>query len=200
MSDRYEKLAAAERKPRPGVDLTPVWDKLQPIGGVNGATRAQLDAFCERKRISVAALEALGARYAVRNSRPCLAFGGVNGNGRVSAIKYRPVDGSSHDSTAENKSVWARPIVASDPLALNWLVAEGESDAARLYELSGGAAAVLTLPAGAATFKPEWARIVPRGATVWLCSRQRRRGRQGRGQSGDSARRQDGAATAARRL
>jgi hypothetical protein len=165
---RYEQLADAERKTRPAINLTPVWDQLQPIGSVNGTTRELLDAFCERKRITIAALGQLGARYAVRNGRACLAFAGTNGAGRVTAVKYRPLDGNSHDSTAEDRSVWQRPIVVGEPLALNWLVAEGETDAARLLELSGGVAAVLALPAGAATFKPEWARIIPRGATCWL--------------------------------
>ena len=168
-ADQYAKLAAAERKPRQTVDMTRIWDQFEPIGSVNGATRELVAAFCERKRITVDALEKLGARYAIHGGRACLAFGGVSASGRVTAIEYRPLDGSSHDTTAENKSVWLRPIVAGDPLALNWLITEGETDAARLLELSGGAAAVLALPAGAETFKREWAAVVPRGARVWLC-------------------------------
>ena len=168
-ADQYAKLAAAERKPRQTVDMTRIWDQFEPIGSVNGATRELVAAFCERKRITVDALEKLGARYAIHGGRACLAFGGVSASGRVTAIEYRPLDGSSHDTTAVNKSVWLRPIVAGDPLALNWLITEGETDAARLLELSGGAAAVLALPAGAETFKREWAAVVPRGARVWLC-------------------------------
>jgi hypothetical protein len=40
---------------------------------------------------------------------------------------------------------------------------------ARLYDLVGGAAAVLVLPAGARAFKREWAAVVPRGARVFVC-------------------------------
>src|SRR5207344_191451 len=53
--------------------------------------------------------------------------------------------------------------------SLDWLVVEGETDAARLYELVGDVATVMVLPAGARTFRREWAALIPRGATVALC-------------------------------
>ena len=53
--------------------------------------------------------------------------------------------------------------------ALDWLVVEGETDAARLVELVGDVAAVMVLPAGARTFRREWAAVIPRGARVGLC-------------------------------
>ena len=98
----------------------------------------------------------------------CLAFAGTNANGVITAIKYRPVGGSSHDTTAEQPSTWLRPIIVGDPASLDWFVAEGETDGARLYDLVGDSAAILVLPAGAKTFKREWASVVPRGAVVHL--------------------------------
>jgi hypothetical protein len=98
-----------------------------------------------------------------------LAFAGTNGADTVCAIKYRPLGGSSHDSRAEHPSVWLRPIVAGNREALDWLLVEGETDAARLVELVGDLAAIMVLPAGARTFKREWAALIPRGARVGLC-------------------------------
>jgi hypothetical protein len=65
--------------------------------------------------------------------------------------------------------VWLRPIVIGKASSLDWFVAEGETDAARLYGLVGNRCAILVLPAGANTFKPEWAARIPRGASVVLC-------------------------------
>jgi AAA domain len=162
--------ALPDEKPKRARDWTPVWDQLQPIGNVNGAIREALDDFCARKRITFAALEALDARYAARHRHVCLAFAGRNRDGtRVLAIKYRPVDGSSHDSEAEQPSVWLLPIMAGKLSAVDWFVAEGETDGARLYDLVGDAAAILVLPAGAKAFKPEWAALIPRDANVYLC-------------------------------
>jgi hypothetical protein len=65
--------------------------------------------------------------------------------------------------------VWLRPIVIGKASSLDWFVAEGETDAARLYGLVGDRCAILVLPAGAKRFTPEWAARIPRGATVALC-------------------------------
>ena len=163
--------AALDEKPPKNVkDWTPTWRKLEPLANVNGSVRDAFDAFCARKRITFAALEALNGRYAVRRGRVCLAVAGWNYDGtRVTALKYRPTDGSSHDTEAEKPSVWLRPIVLGKRDALDWVLAEGETDAARLYDLVGDVAAVMVLPAGARAFKREWAGLIPRGATVLLC-------------------------------
>ncbi len=163
----YERLRD-EKPPKKLRDWTATWEKLEPIGAVNGSAREALDRFCSRKRISFEALEVLGARYASRRGRVCLAFAGRNRGGAVTAIKYRPVDGESKDSFAEQPSVWLEPIVCGASRSLDWVVCEGESDAARVYELVGDVAAVLVLPSGAATFKPPWAELIPRGATCYL--------------------------------
>jgi AAA domain len=169
MTDDYERLERESRKPSTVRDHTDQWAQLSLIGGVNGDAGGDVAAFCERKHITLDALAQLGARYAVRRDLRCVAFAGVNDAGRVTAIKYRPLAGTSHDSHAEPGSVWLRPIVIGSPSSLDWLVAEGETDAARLYDLVGDRCAILAMPAGARTFKPEWAEIIPRGARVGLC-------------------------------
>ena len=63
-----------------------------------------------------------------------------NGAGAITAIKYRSLDGTSHDSTAEAPSTWLRPIVVGKRDSLDWIIAEGETDAARLWDLVGDVA------------------------------------------------------------
>ncbi len=168
--DEYARLEKTERAPKRVVDHSATWAKLAPISTVNGTARERIDAFCATKNITVDALEALGARVATRKSGAVeLAFAGDNGNGAITAVKYRPVNGSSHDSYAESPSTWIRPIVIGNRWSLDWLIVEGETDAARLWDLVGNDVAILVLPNGANVFKNNWAALIPRGATVALC-------------------------------
>jgi len=165
----YDRLERSDRAPKRVVDHSATWAKLEPVGSLNGQTEERLRSFCASKRITLEALEALGSRVALRRGgRVELAFAGENGQGAVTAIKYRPIGGSSHDSSAEAPSTWLRPIIVGKRDSLDWLVAEGETDAARLYDLVGDVAAIMVLPAGAKTFKREWASLIPRGSTVGL--------------------------------
>jgi hypothetical protein len=51
--------------------------KLEPVGLINGQTEQWIKLFCEQKQITVEALDALGARVAVRRGgRVELAFAG----------------------------------------------------------------------------------------------------------------------------
>jgi hypothetical protein len=169
-ADRYAHLERDQQAERKVVDHTARWDRLAPIGAAGDDARAHIERFCATKRITFAALEQLGARVEHRGDQGrCLAYAGTNGNGKVVAIKYRPLDGASSDSTSEPPSTWLRPIVIGDPTSLNWLIAEGETDAARLYGLAGAGYAILVLPTGAGAFNPEWAERIPRGARVGLC-------------------------------
>jgi len=166
----YDRLRDEQERPTKRiVDWTATWGRLEPLAAVGSDAAAALEHFCKAKRITVAALEQLGARIAVRQGGYWLAFSGSNGDGRVTALKYRPLGGSSHETIAEKPSTWLRPIVAGKLDSTDWLIAEGETDAARLLGLVGDVAAVLALPAGAKTFKKEWAALIPRGATVALC-------------------------------
>jgi hypothetical protein len=166
----YDRLQREQAKPRKVRDWSQVWDALSPLAGAPAEVRERVERFAAAKRLTLAALEALGARIKVeRNGRTLLAFAGTNGSGVVTAIKYRPLLGSSHDSFTERPSVWLRPIVIGKLDSLDWFVAEGETDAARLYDLVGAVAAIICLPTGArAGFRPEWAALIPRGATVHL--------------------------------
>jgi AAA domain len=166
--EHFEREASANGD-APKRDMTDAWGKLTPVMDADDRARGRIARFCDRKRITVEALAAFGARYAVRRELPCLAYAGTNGNGKVVAIKYRPIDGPSSEIFNEDESVWVRPIIAGDPTSLNWMISEGETDAARLYELTGGNAGILVLPCGALTFKTQWADTIPRGATVALC-------------------------------
>jgi hypothetical protein len=166
----YAELERSERSSKRVADHSAKWAKLEPVGSVNGQVGARIASFCESKRIPLAALVALEARVGVRPGNHVeLAFAGRNGAGVVTAIKYRPLDGTSHDSRAEPPSTWLRPIIVGNRDSLDWLVAEGETDGARLFDLVGDLAAIMVLPAGARAFRPAWAALIPRGATVALC-------------------------------
>jgi AAA domain len=166
---RYAELA--ERRPKMIRDWSERWNELSEVATANDVTAERVAAFCERKGVSLDALTALGARVATHRQRSCLAFAGWNRDGSaVVAIKYRPLDGSSDESEAEKPSTWMRPIVLGNQSSLDWFIAEGETDAARLYDLVGDAAAIVVLPTGAlARFKLVWAERIPRGATIYLC-------------------------------
>jgi hypothetical protein len=165
----YDRLEAeAEGPPRKIVDHSAKWEALAPLRSVNGHTQELLERFCASKRITLAALEELGARVALRKGGKVeLAFAGTNGAGAIVALKYRPLS-SSHESRAERPSTWLRPIIAGKRDSLDWIVVEGETDGARLVGLVGDLVAVLVLPAGARAFKREWAAAIPRGAWVGL--------------------------------
>jgi hypothetical protein len=164
----YQRLE--QERPKRLADHTALWEKLKPLASVNGDVGTQVQLFCERKQLTPQALGALEPRLRFRPSGAIeLAFAGRNKDGRVTAIKYRPLTGSSHDSRAEVPSTWLLPIVLGKRDSLDWLVAEGETDAARLFDLVGSDAAIMVLPSGADTFKREWTDIIPRGARVALC-------------------------------
>ena len=89
MTDPYAHLSSG--RSRTVVDLTAKWDRLRPIGDVNGELRDRIEEFCQRKRITFGNLEALGTRVRRDPDRGYyLAYAGSNGNGVVTAIKYRP--------------------------------------------------------------------------------------------------------------
>jgi AAA domain len=164
----YAKLEA--ERPKTIRDHTYRWEQLQPLGTVNGTLEQRIRRFCKDKRIRPEALVALDTRVKVdKHGGVFLAFAGRAVNGAVTAIKYRPLGGSSHDTKAEPPSVWVRPIVVGKRDSLEWFVVEGETDTARIVDLAPETVAVLCLPAGARTFKREWADLIPRGARIYLC-------------------------------
>ena len=168
----YERLEAELEKPSKAADHRATWDALKPLLTVDQAVRDRVEVFARSKRISLEALVAMNTRVKLdRHGGVELAWGYLHRNGVgeiVSAVKYRPLD-ASKKRYAEPRSVFVTPLVLGRRDSLDWFVAEGETDAARLYELVGGDAAVLVLPAGALAFKQSWASVIPRGATVHLC-------------------------------
>lgn len=161
----YERLAAAER-PKRVADHRGAWERLTPLLGVNGTVRERVQAFAAAKNVSLEALVALGTRVRVDKAGAVELAWGYPHNGAVTAIKFRPL--ADKQRYALEPSVFLQPLVIGRRDSLDWLLAEGETDAARLFDLAGDRCAILVLPAGALTFKPQWAGVIPRGATVGL--------------------------------
>lgn len=166
----YELLAelAQPRRPR---DLSAIWERLTPLETINGAVAEMIDHLCSVKGITRAALAAQGARVALKRSGEAqLAFAGYGdyrGAQTVTAIKYRSI--TTGKRSAEMGSVFVQATVIGNEHSLDWFIAEGETDAARLWDLVGDVAAIFILPAGASSFHQHWFDYVPSGATMYLC-------------------------------
>ena len=168
----YEQLERAHERPAKRVaDHRAALELLPRVAEVNGTSAERIVHFCQSKRISLDALVALDTRVHVDgNGGVELAWGywaRLNGREAVTALKFRPL--GDKQRYAREPSVFLRPLVVGDVQSLDWFLAEGETDGARLYDLVGDVAAIVALPAGARTFKREWRDPIPRGATVHLC-------------------------------
>jgi DnaB-like helicase C terminal domain len=169
MSDDYERLerehgSSSARKPR---DLTALFAQRQPLADAPAGVLDAVGRFAASKRLSLDGLEALGTRYLVeRGGAVVLVWGYDAPNGQTCAVKYRHLGTGKRWN--EPGSKFLRPKVLGNPLSTDWLVAEGETDGARLHELTAGRCAVLVMPAGAAVFRREWAGAIPRDAVVYL--------------------------------
>ena len=129
----YAKQERAERKPRRIIDHTATWERLEDAAQANGQAAERLERFCATKRITLAGLDALGARVVHRRG---------GGRARVRGQKRRrrgdgdqvPAARRLARTTRRRKhpSTWLRPIVVGKRDSLDWIVAEGETDAARL--------------------------------------------------------------------
>lgn len=181
MSD-YERLEAEAKKTARVADHRGAWERLTPLLSADAAVRDRVDVFARSKQVSLEALVELNTRVRVdRHGGVELAWAHMHRNGVgeiVSAVKYRPLD-PIKKRYAEPRSSFLTPLVLGRRDALDWFLAEGETDAARLFDLVGDVAAVLVLPAGALTFKPSWADVIPRGATVYCCHDADEKGDQG---------------------
>lgn len=172
-SAAYRRLEAEQEKPAPQLrDHSAAWEKLQPLAKLNGTLRERVESFAASKRITLEALEALDTRVDVRGKSPeiRLAWASttlIGGRRVVTAVKFRNV--ATGERQALKPSVFVRPIVVGNTESLDIFAAEGETDAARLYDLAGDLAAVMVLPAGALTWKRAWESWLPRGATLHLC-------------------------------
>lgn len=125
-------------------DLAEVWDTYERLP--DAGDHDVLDRFCERKNISIGGLVRLGARL---SDAHVLAFAYPGG------IKYRDmVTGKRWSYTG---STWEKLKIIPSPTGPSptAIITEGETDGARLTEIYDADIAIL--PAGALTFKPEWA-------------------------------------------
>jgi hypothetical protein len=152
-------------------DLDRAWGRCKPIEMSSPSVLDKLRSFCERKRFGIEALAATGARTALRGSGPDLFLawagqGRVAGKRTITAVKYRHIETGKR--YAEPGSTWQEPIIVGDLMSRDWFVVEGETDAARLVQLVGDVAAIVCLPAGALTVRPEWLGRIPGGANVYL--------------------------------
>jgi hypothetical protein len=183
----YSDLDREHRDEKEPQDLSGRWEGLKPIGEASeDRFRPRIEQFCERKGISFESLQALGARYRLKELPPEpgpmsqwreydveLAYalpGRLNGSRTVTGIKFRCIDGVDEKGRplrrAEDGSTCTEPVVFGDRSSDRWFVAESETDAARIWDLTGGRDAILVLPWGAKHWKPSYADPIPRGAEV----------------------------------
>jgi len=168
----YRRLEREQTRPAEIRDHSAAWERLQPVAATNGTLRERIEQFAATKRITLDALEELGTRVEVRGKGPEIwlawASAALRGDQRiVSALKFRNI-GDGRRETVKPSTFLQPPIIGSRE-SLDWFACEGETDAARMFGLVGDVAAIVALPAGALTFKREWAAMIPRGATVYLC-------------------------------
>jgi AAA domain len=164
--DEYDHVAAEAERPNRLADHRDAWERLTPLLGVNGTVRARVEAFAADKQLSLESLIALGTRVRVDERGGVELAWGYQHNEAVTAVKFRPL--GEKRRYALTPSVFLTPLIIGRRDSLDWIVAEGETDAARLFDLVGDTAAILVLPAGAKAFKQQWANAIPRGATVAL--------------------------------
>jgi hypothetical protein len=176
--DDLEREQGRESRRSEARDLTTTFEQRDQLADAPASVLEAAERFAQSKQFSLDALLALKPRYYVeRSGSVVLVLGFYASNGRVCGVKYRAL--SSGKRWAESGSTYPRPMVLGDLGSPDWLVAEGETDAARLHELTAGRCAVLVLPAGAKTFHRSYAGSIPRDATVYLMHDSDRYGEEG---------------------
>ncbi len=151
-----------ETAPMARNDLTQKWNALRPLEDAI----EQVQTFCEYKNITLEGLQALGAKVKFgQGGEVQLAYAFRNHNGIVTGIKYRSI--ATAKRYAEGGSGFDRPLVIGNKDSKHWIIAEGETDGARLFDLTRGRAAIAILPSGAVAIRRELFDCVPRGALVF---------------------------------
>ena len=152
------------------VDLTEVYQKLNAIPDT-GTAHDRIETWAQSRGFTIRELKAQGVRVTMWGKGPdtilCWpGYGRISGRRRVTAIKYRNI--VSDRRTAHPGSAFGEPLVTGDRSSLDWFLCEGETDAARIANLTSGDVAVVILPAGALAIRPNWVGAIPRNATVYL--------------------------------
>jgi hypothetical protein len=162
------------RKPNRLRDLTNEWERYAPLADLPAAALARVEAFCESKRITVEALEQLGTRARVnRHGGVVLAYpryAGVDDGSIVCGIRLRDLDPAIGKSSVPGSRFAppALPAVVGNVDSLDWLAVEGETDAARLWLLTRGEAAIVVYGGTQAARYAEWDALYPPDATVYV--------------------------------
>jgi hypothetical protein len=158
-------------KPR---DLSAAWEKPIPLADASPRVRELIDHFCESKNITREALEQLETRVKVdKSGGVVLAYPRrvLTPEGEVvCAVRYRPLD-PDRPRYCEKGSALAPPVlpqVIGDTTSLEWYVVEGETDAARLWMLTEGKAAILILGGTQGSRAAEWDLLYPPEASVYI--------------------------------
>jgi hypothetical protein len=140
----------------------------------------RIEAFCEEKRITFDALEQLETRYTITSpggvvlAYPRYAYFQSERLGvltrKVAGIRTRDLD-PERGKSAVPGSRFAPPVlpaIIGDAASLDWFAVEGETDAARLWDLTRGDCAVVVYGGTQAARYAAWDVLYPRGATVWV--------------------------------
>lgn len=165
----YVKLQKNEERTKPIHDLGHYWERAHVIQPGSEVAR-KVEEFCHHKRFELQDLLQLDTKYVMWGGGPDLwlawpGYGRIAGVRTITAIKYR--DLATGKRQAAPGSSYGEALVIGDPTSMDWFVAEGETDGARLYNLIGRFAAIMVLPAGALALRESWLARVPRGATVY---------------------------------
>lgn len=164
----YEEQAKAS--PSRLVDLTTQFQNLHEIP-TGGKTADLIEAWALSRGFTTGQLRTQEVRVTMWGKGPDLilawpGYGRIYGRRKVTAIKYRNL--STGKRSAHPGSAFGEPMVIGDRSATDWILAEGETDAARLHHLTSGDVAIMVLPAGALTLRQSWVGVIPRNATVYL--------------------------------
>jgi len=164
----YEEQVA--KPPSRLVDLTDAYEKLHSIP-TEGRAFLQIEAWCQSKGFGLTSLSAMGTRFTLWGKGPDVVlawpgYGRIHGRRKITAIKYRNL--TTEKRSAHPGSAFGEPLVMGDQSSLDWFLAEGETDSARIHSLTEGSVAIMVLPAGALTIRPHWIGVIPRNATVYL--------------------------------
>lgn len=180
MTDEHYERALREAGPRkppgPPKDLSPEWLGFFEIPW-EGLVAQKIQHWADFKKISWASLEALGTRYRMAPKKGKVRSGGIQlawayqGPGDyVSGIKIRDLDLEDSKKKSVPGSRYVRPKLIGTVGSGLWLVAEGETDGARLWDLAGHYATIAIIGAGALSFKLSGtADILPDGVSIVSC-------------------------------
>jgi hypothetical protein len=145
------------------------WDRFTPLADLPPVALVRVEAFCETKRITPEALAQLDTRAEInRHGGIVLAYPRRTPDGVVRGIRLRDLD-PAIGKTSVPCSRFAPPVlpaVIGDTSSLDWLAVEGETDAARLWLLTHGEAAVVVYGGTQAARYIEWDAVYPPDARV----------------------------------